>query len=182
MIEWLPAQFTGGIKAIDVKERSVKTASDTFKAAVANVIPAQMAGQLAQQIGLADQSGWCPVDPMTFESRLQPGIHVVGDATGAGDMPKSAFVANNQAKACAFAIAASLTGAVRFAPHLFNTCYTFLAPDDAVSNAISFEPIAGTIKIAHSFVSKVQESAETRRRAAREAQGWYAAFTHDTFG
>jgi sulfide dehydrogenase [flavocytochrome c] flavoprotein chain len=182
MIEWLPAQFTGGIKAIDVRERSVKTASDTFKAAVANVIPAQMAGQPAQQIGLADQSGWCPVDPMTFESKLQPGIHVVGDATGAGDMPKSAFVANNQAKACAFAIAASLTGAVRFAPHLFNTCYTFVAPDDAVSNAISFEPIGGTIKIVHSFVSKVQESAETRRRAAREAQGWYAAFTHDTFG
>jgi hypothetical protein len=106
----------------------------------------------------------------------------VGDATGAGDMPKSAFVANNQAKACAFAIAASLNGAVRFAPHLFNTCYTFVAPDDAVSNAISFEPIGGTIKIVHSFVSKVQESAETRRRAAREAQGWYAAFTHDTFG
>jgi sulfide dehydrogenase [flavocytochrome c] flavoprotein chain len=182
MIEWLPAEFTGGIKAIDVRERSVKTASETFKAAVANVIPPQTAGQLAQQIGLADQSGWCPIDPMTFESKLQPGIHVVGDATSAGDMPKSAFVANNQAKACAFAIAASLTGSARFAPHLFNSCYTFLAPDDAVSNAISFEPVAGTIKIAHSFVSRVGESAEIRRRAAREAEGWYDAFAHDTFG
>ncbi|XSC48096.1 hypothetical protein ACF1BQ_006145 [Bradyrhizobium sp. RDT10] len=39
MIEWLPAQFTGGVKAIDVKERSVRTAGDTFKAAVVNVIP-----------------------------------------------------------------------------------------------------------------------------------------------
>ena len=182
MIEWLPTEFTGGIKAIDVRGRSVKTASETFKAAVANVIPPQTAGQLAQQIGLADQSGWCPVDPMTFESKLQPGIHVVGDATSAGDMPKSAFVANNQAKACAFAIAASLTGSARFAPHLFNSCYTFLAPDDAVSNAISFEPVAGTIKIAHSFVSRVGESAEIRRRAAREAEGWYDAFAHDTFG
>ena len=99
MIEWLPAQFTGGIKAVDVKGRSIKTAGDTFKAAVANVIPPQMAGQLAQQAGLADQSGWCPVDPMTFESKLQPGIHVVGDAASAGDMPKSAFAANSQAKA-----------------------------------------------------------------------------------
>jgi hypothetical protein len=65
---------------------------------------------------------------------------------------------------------------------LFNSCYTFLAPDDAVSNAISFEPVAGTIKIAHSFVSSVGESAEIRRRAAREAEGWYDAFAHDTFG
>ena len=182
MIEWLPAQFTGGVKAIDVKERSVRTASDTFKAAVVNVIPPQMAGQLAQQIGLVDQSGWCPVDPITFESKLQPGIHVVGDATSAGDMPKSAFVANSQAKACAFAIAAVLTGSERPPPHLFNSCYTFLSPDDAVSNAVSFKPAAGTIKIVDNFVSQVQESAETRRRAAREAQSWYAAFTRDTFG
>jgi sulfide dehydrogenase [flavocytochrome c] flavoprotein chain len=28
----------------------------------------------------------------------------------------------------------------------------------------------------------LQESAETRHRAAREAQSWYAAFTRDTFG
>jgi len=182
MIEWLPAQFTGGIKAIDVRERSVKTATETFKAAVANVIPVQMAGQFAQQNGLVDQSGWCPVDPITFESKLQPGIHVVGDAVSAGDMPKSAFVANCQAKACAFAITAALTGSERQPPHLFNTCYTFLSPDDAVSNAVSFKPTAGTIKIVDNFVSQVQESVETRHRAAREAQSWYSAFTHDTFG
>jgi sulfide dehydrogenase [flavocytochrome c] flavoprotein subunit len=182
MIEWLPTQFTGGVTAIDVKERSVKTAGDTFKAAVANVIPPQMAAQLAQQIGLVDHSGWCPVDPLTFESKLQLGIHVVGDATSAGDMPKSAFVANSQAKACAFAIVAALTGSERHPPHLFNTCYTFLSPDDAVSNAVSFKPAAGTIKIVNNFVSQVQESVEIRHRAAREAQSWYAAFTHDTFG
>ncbi len=92
MIEWLPSQFTGGIKAVDVKDLSVKTAGDTFKGAVVNFIPAQMAGELAQQAGLADQSGWCPVEPTSFESKLQPGIHIVGDATSGGDMPKSAFL------------------------------------------------------------------------------------------
>jgi sulfide dehydrogenase [flavocytochrome c] flavoprotein chain len=97
-------------------------------------------------------------------------------------MPKSAFVANSQAKACAFAVAAALTGSERQPPHLFNTCYTFLSPDDAVSNAVSFKPMAGTIKIVDNFVSQVQESAETRHRAAREAQSWYSAFTRDTFG
>ena len=128
MIEWLPAEFTGGVKAVDVKARSVITAEGTFKAAVANVIPAQKAGHLAQQMGLADRSGWCPVDPVTFESTLQPSIHLVGDAIIAGDMPKSAFSANSQAKACAFAVASVLTGSSRSTPHLFNTCYTFLAP------------------------------------------------------
>jgi len=165
-----------------VKKRWVQTASDTFKAAVANVIPPQMAGPFAQQIGLADQSGWCPVDPMTFESKLQPGIHVVGDATRAGAMPKSAFVANSQAKVCAFGIAAGLTGSERPAPHLFNSCFTFLAADDAVSNAISFEPTAETIKISKMLTSTVGENADTRRQVVREAEGWYAAFTYDLFG
>jgi sulfide dehydrogenase [flavocytochrome c] flavoprotein subunit len=182
MIEWLPAQFTGGIKAVDVKGRSVKTAGDTFRAAVANVIPPQMAGQLAQDAGLADQSGWCPIDPMTFESKLQPGIHVVGDAASAGEMSKSAFASNSQAKVCAFAIAASLTGSERFPPHLFNACFTIVAPDDAMSSAIGYQAATGAIKISDFFLSKVGEDAETRRRLVHEADGWYAAFTEDVFG
>ena len=182
MIEWLPGQFTGGIQAVDVKGRLVKTAGDTFKADVANVIPAQEAGQLAQEAGLADQSGWCPIDPMTFESKLQPGIHVIGDAAKAGNMAKSAFASNSQAKVCAFAILAALTGSERFAPHLFNTCFTFLASDDAVTSVISYRAEPETIRINDIFISKVGENAETRRKAVREADGWYAAFTHDVFG
>lgn len=182
MIEWLPGQFTGGVKSVDVKTRTIRTAGQTFNASVANIIPAQIAGELAQRAGLADQSGWCPVDPLTFESKLQPGIHVIGDATTAGDMPKSAFVANSQAKACAFAIAAALTGSEQIAFHLFNTCFTLLAPNDAVSDAIDFQPQAGTIKITDIFFSPIGESDEARRQAAQQADGWYAAFTHDVFG
>jgi NADPH-dependent 2,4-dienoyl-CoA reductase/sulfur reductase-like enzyme len=182
MIEWLPGQFTGGVKSVDVKTRTIRTAGEIFNASVANIIPAQIAGELAQRVGLADQSGWCPIDPITFESRLHPGIHVVGDATNAGDLPKSAFAANSQAKACAFAIAAALTGSGQSAPHLFNTCFTLLAPNDAVSNAVSLKAAAGSIKITDIFFSQVGESDETRRQAAHQANGWYAAFTHDVFG
>jgi NADPH-dependent 2,4-dienoyl-CoA reductase/sulfur reductase-like enzyme len=182
MIEWLSAQFTGGVEAVDAKTRSVKTPGGAFAADVANVIPAQIAGQLAQQTGLTDQSGWCPVNPITFESTLQPGIYLVGDAISAGDMPKSAFSANSQAKACAFAIAASLAGDPPAAPHLFNTCYTFLTPDNAWSNAISFKPIDKTIRTTHLVVSKIGDSAEMRRQNAREAESWYDALTHDIFG
>jgi len=182
MIEWLPGQFTGGIKAVDVKDRLIKTAGDTFKADVANIIPAQEAGRIAHQTHLVDQSGWCPIDPMTFESKLQPGIHVIGDAAKAGNMAKSAFASNSQAKVCAFAILAALTGSKRFAPHLFNACFTLLASDDAVASATSYRAEPETIKVSDFFLSKVGDNAETRREAVREADGWYAAFTHDIFG
>lgn len=181
MIEWLPMQFTGGVKSVDVKSRAIKTAEETFNANVANIIPPQMAGDLAQRTGLADHSGWCPVDPTTFESALQPGIHVVGDAIS-GQMPKSAFAANSQAKACAFAIAGALTGVEPTTPHLFNTCFTFLAPNDAVSNAVSFKAAAGSLKIKDIFISQVGERDEVRREVARTAEGWYSAFVHDVFG
>ncbi|MGF6175136.1 FCSD flavin-binding domain-containing protein [Ensifer sp. 4252] len=182
MIEWLPSQFTGAVKAVDVAARLVVTEGETFNAAVANVIPAQKAGLIAEQAGLTDVSGWCPVDPVTFESTLRPGIHVVGDAIVGGDMPKSAFSANSQAKACAFAIAAAFRGSQHFPPHLFNSCYTFMAPDDAFTNAITFAAEDGKIKATRTFMSKLGESPEVRRRTAHQAVGWYSAFTTDVFG
>ena len=47
---------------------------------VANVIPPQKAGRIAEIAGVADSTGWCPIDPVTFESKLAPNIHVIGDA------------------------------------------------------------------------------------------------------
>jgi len=182
MIEWLPAQFTGGVSAVDAKSATLITDGEAFKAAVANVIPAQEAGPLAQAAGLTDPSGWCPVDPLTFQSTLQPGIHVVGDAIIGADLPKSAFFANRQAKACAMAIAADLTRSAPVSPHLFDNCYTHIGPEDAFINAVSLKTVRGEPKPVMSLVSKLEDSAEVRRAAARAAEGWYKAFTHDVFG
>src|SRR5258708_9063852 len=72
MIEWLPAQFTGGVKAVEPGTLTLRTGKDRFKAAVVNVIPAHRAGDLARETGLADASSSCPVDPLTLKSRLHP--------------------------------------------------------------------------------------------------------------
>jgi NADPH-dependent 2,4-dienoyl-CoA reductase/sulfur reductase-like enzyme len=182
MIEWLPNQFIGTIESVDVKDRSIRTADQTFKADVINLIPPQLAAGLARQAGLADETGWCPVDPATYESTLHRDIHLVGDAVSVGIMPKSAYVANSQAKACAFAIASALIGSEPVRPFLYNTCYTFLAPDDAVSDAISFRIASGKTEIAEILMSKLDQSPAERAAAVREANGWYDAFTRDIFG
>jgi NADPH-dependent 2,4-dienoyl-CoA reductase/sulfur reductase-like enzyme len=182
MVEWLPLDFTGGVKAVVPGKRAIMTADDTFEAAVVNVIPPQTAGRIALEAGLADDSGWCPVDPDSLESRLQPGIHLVGDAIIPGEMPKSAFAANCQAKVCAMAVAAALTGSRRFEPRFFNTCWSFLAPDDAVRIGASYGVTDGKIKAMKKFISKNGESAEIRAAAARQAIAWYSAITADMFG
>ena len=182
IIEWVPASFTGGVRAVDTKTMSVMTADETVKAAVANVIPPQSAGRIAHQAGLADATGWCPIDARTLESTLRPGIHVVGDAIDPGDMPKSAFSANSQAKACAMAVATALIGSKSFEPRFRNTCWSHLAENDAVKIGASYRASAGRIRKANSFISEVGESRKIRGETAGEARGWYAGFTRDIFG
>ena len=112
---------------------------------MANVIPPQRAGHIAELAGVADRSGWCPIDPVTFDSTLQPNIHVIGDAAIAGAMPKSAFAANAQAKVCAAAVAALLAGSRPQSPKLINTCYSLAAPEYGFSVAGVYHPADGKL-------------------------------------
>ena len=80
MIEWQDPKVHGGIKGVDPKTGEVKTDLATYKAALVNVIPAQMAGKIARDAGLADQSGFCPIDPRIMKSKMDANIFVVGDA------------------------------------------------------------------------------------------------------
>ena len=182
MVEWLPMDFHGGVKSIDPTACKVSTGSETFAGAVANIIPPQTAGEIALATGLADEKGWCPVDPATLESKLVPGIHVVGDAIIPGEMPKSAFAANSQAKVCAMAIDALLSDRPPFDARFFNTCWSFVGIDDAVKIGASYRIVEGKIKAIDKFISKVGESAETRKRAAQQAEAWYSAISADAFG
>ena len=110
LLEWVPLSKGGNVTSVEPATRTLVTDFGRHQAAVANVIPPQKAGRIADLAGVADRSGWCPIDPVTFESKLVPGIHVIGDAAIAGAMPKSAFAANSQAKTCAAAVARLLAG------------------------------------------------------------------------
>ncbi len=181
MIEWVPGEFGGKVIAVDAAAMTVTTQDDTHQATVANIIPAQAAGAIARRAGLADESGWCPIVPATMQSRIDPDIHVLGDACIAGDMPKSAFSANSQAKVCAMVVRAALTGAQAFPPRFRNTCWSTLAPEDTVKVGAYYEATEEKIASIEGFISKVGESAEVRAQTRAEADAWYASFTRDVF-
>src|SRR4029077_5612515 len=84
IIEWVSLSSGGKVISVDPRSRTLLTDFASYKANVANVIPPQRAGQITEVAGISDATGWCPIDPITFESRLQPGIHVIGDAAIAG--------------------------------------------------------------------------------------------------
>ncbi len=105
---------------------TVVTDFETYKAALVNVIPAQTAGQIAVDTGLANETGFCPIDPANMKSKMDPNIYVVGDACIPGDMPKSAFAANSQAKVAAMSIRGELAGARTFPARYTNTCWSLI--------------------------------------------------------
>ncbi len=182
MIEWLPVDITGGVKAVDVKGMTLITGGDNFRGDVVNLIPPQKAGAIAHAAGLADESGWCPVDPFTMASKRQPNIHVLGDASIAGDMPKSGFSANSQAKACAMAVRAALTGSRAFDPRYSNTCWSLIANGDGVKVGASYKATEEKIASFDNFISATGEDDATRAATAAEAVDWYGAITADIFG
>src|SRR5690606_10347879 len=110
LIEWIPQSQSGRVIRVDTGAGTVSTDFDDYKPAVANIIPPQRAATIARAAGLDEGKGWCTVRASTFESTVQAGVHIIGDAAIANPMPKSAFSANNQAKVCAAAVVALLRG------------------------------------------------------------------------
>ncbi|MBA4194042.1 MAG: FAD-dependent oxidoreductase [Hydrogenophaga sp.] len=121
---------------VDVATNTLKFEfNDDFKAAVLNVIPNQSAGSIAVKTGLATANNrWCEVDFLTFESKAQKNIHVLGDAIQIAPlMPKSGHMANQHGKTCAAAVVSLLQGKEPPAlPIYANTCYSFVTATDVV--------------------------------------------------
>jgi NADPH-dependent 2,4-dienoyl-CoA reductase/sulfur reductase-like enzyme len=184
LLEWVSLSNGGKVTSVDPATRALVTDFATYEADVANVIPPQRAGQIAAIAGVADQTGWCPIDPVTFESRLQANIHVVGDAAIAGAMPKSAFAANAQAKVCAMAVTALLRDETPSPPKLINTCYSLVAPDFGISIAGVYHPAGGQLADVEGAggVSPADAPPDFRALEATYAAAWYRTITAETFG
>src|SRR3954451_6714604 len=102
-----------------------------------------------------------------------PNIHVIGDATIAGAMPKSAFTANAQAKVCAAAIVRLMAGRPPEEPRLIHTCYSLVAPDYGISVANVYRPKDGVLTDAGGGVSPANAPATFRAQEATFANGWF---------
>ncbi|UPY37370.1 NAD(P)/FAD-dependent oxidoreductase [Sediminicoccus sp. KRV36] len=186
MIEWVPGNRDGRVTRVDARGRVLETEFGTqHRVAVANVIPPQSAARIAIEAGLTDNSGWAPVNPRTFESRLAPGVHVVGDANIPGPMPKSGYVANSTAKQAVASIAAALRGEAPPEAVYFNTCYSHVGEDYGISIVGVFRPNAEGTAIAEvpnsGGISPRGNLPEQRRLEALHADAWYESITRDMF-
>ena len=181
MIERIGPDMGGN--SVEVRPDSMEVVIDgsSEKVDVCNVIPAMKAGKIAEIAGVTD-GNWAPVIPHTMQSRKNDHIHVLGDASSQGDMPKSGFSANSQAKVCAMAVRAALTDSKLFPAKFSNTCWSLVDTNDGIKVGASYEATDEKIAKVSGFVSKTGEDAALRKATYEESLGWYSGITSDMFG
>ncbi|THC43362.1 NAD(P)/FAD-dependent oxidoreductase [Massilia sp. Mn16-1_5] len=178
MIEYLPGSE---LQQVDVATRTVKTAFDTVRSDVLNIIPPQRAGRIAREAGLANAEGrWCEVDFLSYESVALPRVHVIGDAIESG-LPKSAHMANAQAKICARAVVDLMLGQPPDpAPAFANTCYSYIDDRQAmhISTLYRYDPAKKSMQAEGKGILSEHASAQE----GHEADAWAKQIWGDVLG
>jgi NADPH-dependent 2,4-dienoyl-CoA reductase/sulfur reductase-like enzyme len=180
MIERIGPDFGGADVAVDPAAMTLSIDGVVNSVDVCNVIPAMKAGRIAEIAGITE-GNWAPVNAADMSSKLDENIHVLGDAAAQGDMPKSGFSANSQAKVCANAVRGALTGSTIFPARFANTCWSLIAPDDGVKVGATYEATDEKIANVAGFVSATGESDEVRQATYQESIGWYDGIVSDMF-
>ena len=181
MISRLGPDFGGGNVSVDPGAMTVDIDGQVESADVVNVIPAMKAGRIAEVAGVTD-GNWAPVNAVDMSSKADPDVHVLGDAAQQGDMPKSGFSANSQAKVCANAVRGALTGSRVFPARFSNTCWSLIASNDGVKVGATYEATPEKIAKVDGFISQTGEDAALRKATYEESEGWYAGIAADIFG
>jgi NADPH-dependent 2,4-dienoyl-CoA reductase/sulfur reductase-like enzyme len=182
MIERIALSQGGRVTSVDAATNTIVTDFGNYTAAVASVIPPQKAGRIAEIAEVADNTGWCPIDPTSFASKLVPNVHVIGDACIAGQIPKSASAANAQGKACAAAVVNMFAGKSPDMPRLNGACYNTVAPGYAFSLSGIYQPKEGQFAEVDVSTSPVDAPREVRLQEAEKAENWFKTITVDAFG
>jgi len=181
MIDWIGPDFGGGNVSVNPDEMTLDIDGAVENVDVCNVIPAQKAGRICDMAGITE-GNWAPVVPATMQSRMDENIHVLGDSTNQGDMPKSGYSANSQAKVAAMAIRGALTGSRVFPAKFSNTCWSLIDTDDGVKVGASYQATEEKIAKVDGFISQTGEDDALRKATYEESLGWYAGITEDMFG
>jgi sulfide dehydrogenase [flavocytochrome c] flavoprotein subunit len=184
-VEWVSKSSGGKVVYFNKKENYVKTSDGSkFKADFINIIPNQKAAAIITKSELNVDKDWCDVNPMTFELKNFKDIFVIGDSIDAGDMPKSAFSANSQAKILATNLVNRIYEKDFLNPVFLNTCYSFSSSQRAFSITSWYKLNNKKTKIISlgSSTTKVDALSHQYYDETRQAYGWYENLVKTIYG
>ena len=183
IIEYVP---NATVESVDSANHEVRADGRLYAGDVVNIIPRQRALWFVRKAGLTKGGdGWAPVDPLTYASTV-PGfenVHVIGDSQ-TSYQPKSAHMANSQAKVCADAIIRSLAGLPNDSLErkqnitTNSACYSPITSDEAswLTVNYAYDTAAGRMMKVHGG-----EAEEWSRESYQEMFAWASNLFTDSF-
>jgi NADH dehydrogenase FAD-containing subunit len=183
IVEYIPNAI---IESVDSSQKIVATSRGDFSADVMNIIPRHQAAEFVRNTGLTDGGDWALVDPLTYESTLAEfsGVHIIGDTQNTGQ-PKSAHMANAQAKICADAIIRSFNGESNFDQERIenittnSACYSPITVNKAswLTANYAYDPNSNQMVATH-----VGEAEEWSKDNYEQMFDWAKNLFNDSFG
>ena len=180
-IEWIARKKGGKIQKIR-KDLIYTTDGEKIKSKFIHIIPEQRASSLIHESGLIS-GDWCKIDPTSFQLKNYDDIYALGDSIDAGDMPKSAFSANSQAKVLSINLVNRILQKKYIKPVFLNTCYSFSAKNRAFSISSWYKLNKSGDRIVSLGSSQSSNSAtnSSRKMESIVAFGWYDSITKDLY-
>jgi NADPH-dependent 2,4-dienoyl-CoA reductase/sulfur reductase-like enzyme len=176
------------VRQLDPDKRIASLDIDDMAFDDAILMPPQQAGELCWQAGLIDPgengqpTGWAAVDPLSFRSRADPRIFVVGDSVGRvsplfGHYPKTGQMAARMGSIAAGQIAALSRGQTSRLALPESTCYAQLNvdPPELAEIVASY-----TQRGDGALVQSIRQS--RNNQPAGEADAWLATALESLFG
>lgn len=175
------------LQSVNADTGTVVTSAGTFTGNVINVIPNHTAKKIARDLGLATSPTaagglFCPVDVLSYESKVIPGVHVLGDAS-ATTQPKAGHIANQEAKVCADAIVrlmASPTLPLDQAPITNSACYSPITQTTASWLSVVFH-YDSTSKTMVAAAGQPIEAPSISAGNFSQMNTWFSVLMQDTF-
>ncbi len=176
-IEWISRKKGGLINRLE-KNRVINNDGEKIDGDFIHIIPEQSAGKIIFDSKLCN-GDWCKINPQTFQLLNFKDIYVVGDSIDAGDMPKSAFSAESQAKILSLNLVNRILEKAYLDPVFLNTCYSFSSYDRAFSITSWYRLNSNNDRIVSLGSSQSSEDGllNERLRESKEAYGWYESIT-----
>ncbi len=193
-LSWRPNTTVASIELGTGKKRLLLDDGTTFNADVVTYIPTMKASEFAYEAGLVTTDNsfnaskrWCPINLKTFESTMsgKKGIYIIGDSSKT-NLPKSGYVANSEAKACAVGVAATIKGLKIPESIITNGCFSVVGRDYAISifNKYKLAEDKTTYNLMEQGrrTSPLGQTLEWHAKEFTMAHSWYENFVNDCYG
>jgi len=181
-LQWISKDEGGEVVRLDAQNKSLITADGTVhKGDVINIIPPEKAGEFALNNDLSE-GDWCPVEFKDFSSSKHKDVYVIGDSVDGDPMPKTGFLASNQARIVVQAINDELHDREVGTPFLINGCVAMAGLDFGMTLSETFRyQGAGKPLAERYYIPAPERNPEKQLVLANMARNWQRTFRKDIF-